>query len=366
MKRSICLLAALAVVAVAVSAQSPSGDTLRIYVVDVEGGNATLFVSPSGESMLMDTGNGGANADRDVGRIMAAVGDAGLRQIDHLITTHWHGDHYGGLSELATRIPIRHYIDHGPTVEDNERVQAFIDGAYRDLYGAARRTVAKPGDTVPLRGVEVKVMASAGDVTRRALPGAGAANPYCADFERQADDLGDNAQSVGVHLTFGDFRALHLGDLTVNKEFELMCPTNPIGSVDLHMVSHHGLNTSNSPVLIHAIEPRVAIMNNGTRKGGTPDSMTTLHTAPRLQDLWQLHFSVLSGQEYTVPGVFIANLIDEQPDTMPLSPMPQPRRGSNAGPPPVHAGAAHWIQVEARRDGTFTVTNSRNGFHKVY
>ena len=364
MKRSIYLLAALAVVAVAVSAQSPSGDTLRIYVVDVEGGNATLFVSPSGESMLME--NGGANADRDVGRIMAAVGDAGLLQIDHLITTHWHGDHYGGLSELATRIPIRHYIDHGPTVEDNERVQAFIDGPYRDLYGAARRTVAKPGDTVPLRGVEVKVMVSAGDVTRRALPGAGAANPYCADFERQADDLGDNAQSVGVHLTFGDFRALHLGDLTVNKEFELMCPTNPIGSVDLHMVSHHGLNTSNSPVLIHAIEPRVAIMNNGTRKGGTPDSMTTLHTAPRLQDLWQLHFSVLSGQEYTVPGVFIANLIDEQPDTMPLSPMPRPRRGSNASPPPVHAGAAHWIQVEARRDGTFTVTNSRNGFHKSY
>jgi competence protein ComEC len=177
MRRSICVLMTLAVVAHAASAQSPSGDALRIYVVDVEGGNATLFVSPSGESMLIDTGNGGANADRDVGRIMAVAEDAGLRQIDHLITTHWHGDHYGGLSELATRIPIRHYIDHGPTVEDNEGVRAFIEGAYRALYGGARRTVVRPGDTVPLSGVEVKVMASAGDVTRQALPGAGGANP---------------------------------------------------------------------------------------------------------------------------------------------------------------------------------------------
>ena len=366
MKGLVRFLVLLAVATTSTSAQSETEDALRIYVVDVEGGNATLFVSPSGEALLIDTGNGGANADRDVGRIMEAVEDAGLRQIDHLITTHWHGDHYGGLSELATRIPIRHYIDHGPTVEDNERVQAFIAGEYRDLYGAARRTVVEPGDPVPLQGVEVQVMASAGEVTRQALPGAGAPNPYCAAFEPQAEDLGDNAQSVGVHLRFGDFRALQLGDLTVNKEFELMCPANPIGSVDLYIVSHHGLSTSNSPVLVHGVAPRVAIMNNGTRKGGTPDSMTTLHTAPRLQDLWQLHFSVLSGQDYTVPGVFIANLIDEQPATMPLAPMPPPRRGSNAAPPPVHNGPAHWIKVVAYRDGRFNVTNSRNGFSKTY
>ena len=365
MKASICVLLTLALMTTAASAQSPT-DALNIYLVDVEGGGATLFVSPSGESMLIDTGNGGAAADRDVGRIMAAVKDAGLRQIDHLITTHWHGDHYGGLSELATRIPIGHYIDHGPTVEDNEAVGAFLDGAYRDLYGATRRTVVEPGDTVPFSGVDVRVMASAGEVLEQPLPGAGEPNPYCSDFERQADDLGDNAQSVGVHFSFGQFRGLHLGDLTVNKEFELMCPSNPIGSVDLWVVSHHGLNTSNAQVLVHAIEPRVAIMNNGTRKGGTPDSMTTLHTAPRLQDLWQLHFSVLSGQEYTVPGVFIANLVDDQADTMPLSPLPPPRRGSNVGPPPVHSGAAYWLKVEARRDGTFTITNSRNGFSKSY
>ena len=360
------VLFALAVLTISVSAQTQTGDVLSIYVVDVEGGGATLFVSPSGTSMLIDTGNGGQAADRDVGRIMAAAADAGLQQIDHLITTHWHGDHYGGLSELATRIPIRHYIDHGPSVEDNETVATFLESTYRDLYGAARRTVVSPGDMVPLRGVEVQVMASAGEVLRQPLLGAGDPNPYCSDFERQADDLGDNAQSVGVHISFGKFRGLHLGDLTVNKEFELMCPVNPIGSVDLYVVSHHGLNSSNAQVLVHAVEPRVAIMNNGTRKGGTPDSMTTLHTTPRLQDLWQLHFSVLSGQEYTVPGVFIANFVDDQSDTMPLSPITPPRRGSNVGPPPLHSGAAHWIKVEARRDGTFTVTNSRNGFGKSY
>lgn len=369
MRASIGILLALLLAATVVPAraQSAAGDTLRIYLVDVEGGGATLFVGPTGESLLIDTGNGGAAAERDVGRILAAAEAAGLEQIDHLLTTHWHRDHYGGLAELATRIPIRHYIDHGPTVEEsNEAVRDFYEGAYRELYGAASRTVVTPGDAVPLAGVDVQVMASAGEVADEPLADAGQPNPYCGDFERAPEDLGDNAQSVGVHLRFGTFRALHLGDLTVNKEFELMCPTNPIGSVDLFVVSHHGLNTSNAQVLVHAIEPRVAIMNNGTRKGGTPDAMTTLHTAPRLQDLWQLHFSVLSGQQYTVPGVFIANPFDDQPDAMPLAPVPPPRRGSNAGPPPAHEGAAHWIEVAARRDGTFTVTNSRNGFSKTY
>ena len=357
------LVAALTLMSAPAHAQND--DALRIYLVDVEGGNATLFVSPEGGSLLIDTGNGGANADRDVGRIMAAVEDAGLRQIDHLITTHWHGDHYGGMPELATRIPIRHFIDHGPTVEDSARTAEFLDNIYAGLSQAGR-TVAQPGDTVPLAGVEVTVMTSGGEAIRSPMSGGGTPNPYCATFERQAEDRGENAQSVGVHLAFGQFRALHLGDLTVNKEFELMCPANPIGTVDLHIVSHHGLEASNSAALIHAIAPRVALLNNGTRKGGTPGPMRTLHTSPGLEDLWQLHFSVLSGQAYTVPGVFIANLIDNQPDTMPLAPTPPPARGSNAGPPPVHNGPAYWIKVEARRDGSFTVTNTRNGFSKSY
>ena len=358
------LLLALATTPAVAHAQTD--DVLQIYLVEVEGGNATLLVSPEGGSLLIDTGNGGANADRDVGRIMAAVEDAGLQQIDHLITTHYHGDHYGGMSELATRIPIRHFIDHGPSVEDNPRTLAFLDGAYRDLYDAAQHTVAQPGDTVALAGVEVTVMAAGGQVIQTPLSGGGGSNPFCAAFEPQAEDRGENAQSVGIHFAFGQFRGLHLGDLTANKEFALMCPVNPIGTVDLHIVSHHGLGTSNSAALLHAIAPRVALLNNGTRKGGAPETMTILHTIPGLEDLWQLHFSVLSGQEYTVPGMFIANLFDDQPAAMPLAPMPAPRRGSNAGPPPVHNGPANWIKVEAQRDGSFTVTNSRNGFSKTY
>ena len=333
--------------------------------MDVAGGNATLFVSPADEALLIDTGNGGANADRDVGRIMAAVEDAGLRQIDHLITTHWHGDHFGGMTELAKRIAIRHFIDHGPNVQANPTTDAFVSGAYGDLYGGAWRTVVKPGETVPLAGVDVTVLASGGEVLQQPLPGAGGPNPYCSDFEPQAEDRGENAQLVGIHVAFGQFRGLHLGDLTVNKEFDLMCPGNPIGTVDLFIVSHHGQPSSNAAALVHAITPRVALMNNGTRKGGQPEAMTTLHSAPGLEDLWQLHFSLLSGQDYTVPGLFIANLVDEQPGEVPLSPIPVPRRGSNAASPPAHNGPAHWIKVVAHRDGRFTVSNSRNGFSKT-
>ena len=237
MRALVWLLLFLAVATTSASAQSRAGDTLRIYLVDVEGGNATLFVSPSDESLLIDTGNGGANAARDVGRIMAAVEDAGLREIDHLITTHWHGDHFGGMTELAQRIPIRHFIDHGSNVQDNPTTDAFLDGPYRDLYGEARRTVVKPGDTVPLAGVEVTVLASAGQVLQQPLPGAGEPNPYCADFERQAEDLGENAQSVGIHVAFAQFRGLHLGDLTVNKEFDLIMSREP----DRHRGSLHRL-----------------------------------------------------------------------------------------------------------------------------
>jgi hypothetical protein len=145
-----------------------------------------------------------------------------------------------------------------------------------------------------------------------------------------------------------------------------MCPSNRLGSVDLFVVSHHGQAISNAEVLVHAIEPRVAIMNNGTRKGGQPDAMRVLHSSPGLEDLWQLHFSLLSGQEYTVPGMFIANPFDEQPATLPVAAMSPPQPGGGAPPPPAHNGPAYWIKVSAQQDGTFTVTNSRNGFSKTY
>jgi beta-lactamase superfamily II metal-dependent hydrolase len=341
--------------------------TLDIYVVDVEGGNATLFVPPSGETVLIDTGNTGAEpAVRDAERIVAAAKDAGITQIDHLITTHWHGDHFGGMAEVNKRIPIKHYIDHGGTIQPQPASTEFLEKVYPDLIKAAKHTVAKPGDTLAVKGLDWRIVASGGQVQKTPVPGAGAPNPACAGFKPQAVDTSENAQSVGSVIAFGKFRVVHLGDLTWNKEFELMCPNNALGTADLFVVSHHGQAISNSEVLVHAIHPRVAVMNNGTRKGGQPDAMKILFSSPGLEDLWQIHFSLLGGQEYTVPGMFIANLPDQPATSMPVTPMETPAAGPNTPPPPAHNGAAYWIKISAKEDGSFTVTNARNKFSKTY
>ena len=210
------------------------------------------------------------------------------------------------------------------------------------------------------------MVATAGQPLTSPLSGAGKANPYCAAYKPKDPDPSENAQSVGTHVTFGRFKAVHMGDLTWNKEFDLMCPSNRLGTVDLFVVSHHGQAISNSEVLVHALEPRVAILNNGTRKGGQPDAMKVLFSSPRLEDLWQIHFSLLSGQEYTVPGLFIANNVDEQPTAMPIAATAAPAPGPGSAPPPAHNGTAYWIKVSARADGSFTVPNARNGFRKTY
>ncbi len=341
-------------------------ETLDLYLIDVEGGGATLFVSPGGETLLIDTGNGGQSSARDTRRIMDAMQDAGVTEIDHLITTHWHGDHYGAMQELASQVPVRHFIDHGPSVESSARVAEFLNTTYRGLYEAAEHTVVAPGDRISLAGINITVVASAKRVIDRSLPGGGEPNGYCADYVPQNEDNGENAQSVGILAQFGEFRVLHLGDLTANTEFELMCPNNPIGTVDLFVVSHHGQPISNTEVLVHAVEARVAIMNNGTRKGGQPEAMQVLFSAPGLEDLWQLHFSQLSGQEYTVAGLFIANAVDEVQSSMPIAPLTNARRGAGGPPRLVHNGEANWLKVSGRGDGSFTVTNSRNGFTKEY
>lgn len=370
MRSFVSFVLALAVVVLVAqdnSGQTRTPGTLDIYVIDVEGGNATLFVSPAGESVLIDTGNAGGTTGRDAGRIADAAKDAGLRQIDHLITTHWHGDHFGGMAEVAARIPIREFIDHGPSVENNAGTNNFLTMTYPQLYANARHTVVKPGDRIAVTGLEWRIVESGGQHITDSLPGAGRPNPFCATFTPQNPDASENAQSVGSHITFGRFRTLHLGDLTVNKEFELMCPTNRLGTVDLWIVSHHGQPSSNSQVLAHAIEPRAAIMNNGTRKGGQPDAMKVLFSVPGLEDLWQIHFSQLGGQEYTVPGMFIANEVDTRDTAMAIAPYIAPARGTpGASPAPVHNGKAYWIKVSARQDGSFTVTNTRNGFSKTY
>src|SRR5229473_4680311 len=320
------------------AAQSRTSKSLEVYVIDVEGGNATLFVSPSGESLLIDTGNAGAAAARDAGRIMAAIKDAGLQQIDHLIVTHWHADHFGGLAELASHITIREFIDHGPNVQPGAVADEFLQKTYPPLYAKAKHTVVKAGDKIPMAGLDVQVVTSAGETIKTPLPGASGLNPYCANF-KPGENNAEDPQSVGTYIAFGKFRTIHLGDLTKNKEFELMCPSNRIGAVDVLLGLHHGVASSNSEVLVHALHPRVGIMNDGTRKGGEPEVMKTVHSSPGLEDLWQLHFSLLSGQEYSVPGMFIANTTDDQQHAMPIAPIPAPQPGPGAPPAPAHNGA---------------------------
>lgn len=375
--------------------------TLQIYYVDTEGGQATLFVSPSGESLLVDTGNPGG---RDTDRIMLAVADAGLKQIDHVVLTHYHVDHVGGLQELIKRIPVKHFYDHGPTVEvQREQVNGF-QTAYAEMYGKATHTVLKPGDKVPFAGVDWRVVVSAEQPIKNPLPGAGKPNPACDTFKRQnVPGPDDNAQSVGSLITFGRFKTIDLGDLLWDNEFDLMCPNNKVGTVDLYLTSHHGLARSGSEALVHGLQPRVALMNNGPRKGGATQPLAILHSSPGLEDLWQLHWSYEAGLEQNTPGVFIANLDDNETIANVLTAPPPPPRGG--GTPPAAAGAtvapaviapggqgqpavdarggrggfgggrgnpaaahtpAYWIKVTAQQDGTFTVTNARNGFTKTY
>ena len=374
--RSSCVtffLGAVLALAAASAAQAQASKGLSIYVIDVEGGNAQLHVSPSGESVLIDTGNGGAAAVRDAERILAAAKDAGLTRIDHLITTHFHADHVGGIAEVAARIPILEFIDHGPNVQPGPQIDGVMQ-QYAALHAKAKHVVATPGYRIPMTGVEWRIVTSARETVKSALPGAGQPNPYCANFRKhevnpvsgQPVGATEDEQSVGSHVTFGRFRLLYLADLPWNQEFELMCPANRIGAVDLFVASRHGQFSSNSEALVHAVRPRVAIVNNGVRKGGQPETMRILFTAPRLEDVWQIHFSELSGQEFTVPGAFIANLFDQPQPAMPVAPMTPVARGAQAPPVPPHDGPAYWLKIVAQTDGSFTVANSRTGFSRTY
>jgi competence protein ComEC len=361
MRRSLALLFVLALCTVFLGAQARK--TFDIYSIDVEGGGATLFVSPSGQSLLVDTGY--QSNGRDAERIMAVAKDAGVTQIDHLITTHYHGDHMGGFAELAARFPIKHLIDHGENSTPQSSGTNFIQG-YMELATKVPRTSVKPGDKVSIPGLDWLIVASDGKLLTKPLPGGGRPNPACASFQKQEETNFEDFHSVGSVVSFGRFRIAHMGDLTVNYEYQLMCPNNPIGTVDVWVVSNHGQIRSGSAVLAHGLQPRVALMNNAARKGGVPEVMKMLYTSPRLEDVWQQHFSILGGQEYAVPGMFIANGLDEQPATVAIAPMTPPAAGTPAPPPPAHDGPAHWIKVSAQQDGTFTVTNSRNGFTKIY
>jgi beta-lactamase superfamily II metal-dependent hydrolase len=332
----------LAVGLFGVAAATPeSHKGLQIYFVDVEGGQATLFVTPEGKSLLIDTGWPGNNG-RDADRIAGAAKDAGIKKIDFVLITHYHDDHVGGAPQLAAKIPVGTFIDHGENRETSDASASRVFAAYQELLasGKYKHIVAKPGEVLPITGVQVRVVTADGQVIERALPGGGKENNNCANAAKPPVDVTENPRSLGTLITFGKLRILDLGDLTADKELELMCPMNKIGVVDIYIASHHGFFQSGSAVLVHAVAPRVAIMDNGAKKGGSPAAWDVIKNSAGLEDLWQLHYSEEGGDAHNVAASFLANL--QGPD-----------RGN-------------YLKIAAAADGSFAVFNSRTGETKKY
>jgi competence protein ComEC len=315
--------------------------SLEIYFVDVEGGQATLFVTPARQSLLIDTGWPGFEG-RDAERIAAVAKKAGIRRIDYVLITHYHRDHVGGAPQLAARIPIGTFIDHGQNRETANA--ATVEGwqGYQKLVasGNHKHISVKPGDSLPIRGMAATVVSADGAVIDKPLSGAGQPNPACDAAEKYSPDQTENARSLGTLIIYGKLRILDLGDLTRDRELELMCPTNKLGRIDVYVVSHHGLSQSSSPELVNAIAPRVAIMDNGAQKGGSPPVWDIIEKSPHLEDLWQLHFSEEGGTAHNVASEYIAN------------------------PPGPDAG--NYLELKAYPDGSFEVWNSRTQKEKRY
>lgn len=341
----VVLVAGMAAWAQSGEHRGPSGGVdagkgdLQVYFIDVEGGQSTLFVMPDGESLLVDTGNPGG---RDAGRIVAMCKAAGVTKIDTLLITHYHTDHVGGLPEVVTQIPVGRFIDHGvnretpeiqgsaPTIKGYEAYQKVLTD------GHAEHLTVKPGDVLPVKGMRVQIVSADGEVVAKPLAEGGETNAACAASPLKDVENSENDRSLGMAITFGKLRILDLGDLTWGKERGLMCPVNKLGKVDVYIVSHHGLDRSGSPALVDAIAPRVAIMDNGPRKGGAPTSYVTIEGSPRLKDLWQLHTAEVDGAK-NVADSRIANLAVTKPD------------------------AANVLKLTGRKDGSFSVTNGRTG-----
>jgi beta-lactamase superfamily II metal-dependent hydrolase len=320
------------------AAPSTPASHLLIYAVDVEGGQATLLVSPTGASLLVDTGWPTPDS-RDATRIETAMHDAGIARIDHVLVTHFHHDHVGGVPSLVAKVPVGEFLDHGLNREDSDITRADYAAYLKAIEGKPRRIV-HPGDTISIPGLDIVVLTGDGEHIP-AIPGIKPTpNPYCTTEPKADADDTENARSVGILVTFGNFRFLDLGDLTKAKEIALVCPANPIPPIDLYLVNHHGFNLSNSKAFVGAIHPRVAIMDNGAHKAGSPEAWQTVHESPGLLDLWMLHTAEDSEAAHNSTNDLIANL-----------------KGGSDG---------SWLKVVALPNGSFSVTNARTGKTKEY
>jgi competence protein ComEC len=283
--------------------------TLDIYFIDVEGGAATLIVTPEKESLLMDCG-WKEQDQRDAKRILYVAKQlAGLSQIDHFVVSHFHTDHFGAILQLSELIPIRKFYDHAVMVPTQE----YDKELYPDYQKASRgkRRLLKPGDLIPLQKGAVPTrltcVASDGKVITKAAGVRAGPNPFCKDVKPQEVDVSDNAKSIALLLSFGQFQFLVCGDLTWNIEQQLVCPENRIGEMDLFMVTHHGMNISNNPALVRAIQPKVTVMCNGPHKGGHPDTVALLKSIPSIQANYQLHRNVETSVSQNTDRPYIAN-----------------------------------------------------------
>lgn len=323
----------------ALSVVSGMAKDLKIYFIDVEGGQCTLIVTPKGESLLVDTGWPGNNS-RDAERIALQAKKAGIKQIDWLLITHYHTDHVGGITTLMDKMKVVHLVSHGTNTETGKGADQ-LSKQYNEAKEKLQETIVKPGDRIPLAGVDLEVITARGAVLGKASSlarGAGD-NALCGAATKKDNDPTENARSVGFLLKFGEFRFLDLADLTWNKEMEVACPLNKVGKVDLYLTNHHGLWASNNPALVHALESKAIVMNNGDKKGGDAPAIDSMRAAPGLKNFWQLHYSIPAGKDHNVEDPYIANL------TAP--------------------GGFHF-EVTVKPDGHFTILNQRNKFTKSY
>jgi len=323
-----------------------AANPLTVYFIDVEGGQSTLFVTPSHQSLLVDTGWPG-NEDRDADRILEVAKQAGLDHIDYLLITHFHLDHVGGVPNLVKKIHVDTFIDHGVNRETTDAVTQQGFEKYQAVLAQshAKHILAKPGDSIPLTGLTTTIVSADGETIDTALPGAGQPNPYCKNCLTHPADKTENGRSVGFVMQYGKTRLIDLGDLTWDKEMQLTCPDNKLGQMDVYVVSHHGWYPSGSPAFVNGIAPRVAIMDNGEKKGGSAAAWETIENSPRIKDLWQLHYSDEGGAEHNVATSYIANV-----------------RGASAG----GGTDGHFIRLLAYPDGKLVVFNSRTEQSKTY
>lgn len=313
----------------ALTGAAMAADPLRLYFIDTEGGQATLIVTPSKQTLLVDTGYDGFGG-RDTVRIQRAMKDADVKKIDYLLITHFHSDHVGGVTNLLAQVPVANFLDHGVSIETNG-----YDAAYTAAFAKGKHQVVAPGDQIPLKDLTVTIVAGAG----KDRPGTGTLNPSCAGLTPHAAESGENTQSLALLVEFGKFRFLDPGDLTYNRELSLLCPNNQVGKVDLFLSTHHG---SESPKAIWDLAPRVAIMNNGPRKGGDAAGWKNIAASPGIEEIWQLHFGLAAGSDGNSPDALIANVVPG---------------GDEDG---------KFLKVEALATGEFSVTNSRNKYSKRY